>query len=62
MSKENTKGRMAELMILIDSSIRLTDNKDELLMLACAMQQRTVELFDFTIGKEGRKQMFKDLV
>jgi len=62
MSKEHTRDRMAELMIIIDSSIRLTDSRDELLMLACAMQQRTKELFDITLGEEGRKQMFKDLV
>jgi len=53
--------RMAEMMILIDNSISLTDDRDELLMLACAMLQRTKELFDATIGEEGRKQMFEDL-
>lgn len=53
--------RMAEMMILIDNSISLTDDRDELLMLACAMLQRTKELFDVTLGEEGRKQMFKEL-
>jgi hypothetical protein len=32
------------------------------LLLACAMMQRTREIFDATIGVEGRKQMFKELV
>jgi len=53
--------RMAEMMILIDNSISLTDDRDELLMLACAMLQRTKELFDATIGEESRKQMFREL-
>ena len=54
--------RMAEIMELIDSSIQLTDNRNELIMLACAMLQRTTELFDSTIGKEGRNQMFLGII
>ena len=54
--------RMSELMILIDKSLLLTDNNNDRLMLACAMLQRTTEIFDDALGKEGRKQMFKDLV
>jgi hypothetical protein len=53
---------MTELMVLIDNSIKLTDDRNEMLMLACAMLQRTKEIFDATLGKEGRKEMFKDLV
>lgn len=62
MNKQNVKDRMSELMVLIDKSIELTDDRDEMLMLACAMLQRTTEIFDGTLGKEGRKLMFKDLV
>ena len=51
--------RMAEMMLPIDSAIQLSDNRDELLMLACAMMQRTREIFDETIGVQGRMQMFK---
>jgi hypothetical protein len=54
--------RMTEIMVLIDQSITLTDDRNELLMLACAMLQRTKEIFDGTLGVEGRKEMFKDLV
>lgn len=57
-----TQERMTEIMVLIDQSITLTDDRNELLMLACAMMQRTKEIFDATIGVEGRKEMFKDLV
>jgi hypothetical protein len=58
----NTQERMTEIMVLIDRSISLTDDRNELLMLACAMLQRTTEIFEGTLGVEGRKEMFKDLV
>jgi len=57
-----TQERMTEIMVLIDRSITLTDDRNELLMLACAMLQRTREIFDDTLGVAGRKEMFKDLV
>ena len=57
----NTKERMAELMELIDQSIQLTDNENDMLMLACAMMQRTNEIFTNLLGKEGTKLMYKDL-
>ena len=57
-----TQDRMSELMILIDKSIELTDDRNEMLMLACCMLQRTSEIFDNTLGEEGRKEMFKDYV
>ena len=57
-----TQERMTEIMVLIDQSVALTDNRNELLMLACAMLQRTTEIFESTLGVAGRKEMFKDLV
>jgi len=57
-----TQERMTEIMVLIDRTIALTDDRNELLMLACAMLQRTTEIFEGTLGVEGRKEMFKDLV
>jgi len=62
MNKPDVKNRMSELMVLIDKSIELTDDRNEMLMLACAMLQRTNEIFEATLGKEGRKQMFKDYI
>lgn len=60
MDAEYVEKRMQEIMQLIDASIMLTDNKDEILMLACAMMQRTRELFDAQLGVEARKIMFKE--
>ena len=51
-----TQERMSELMDLIDKSIQLTDNQNDMLMLACAMMQRTNEIFTQVLGKEGAKQ------
>ena len=54
--------RMDELMEPIDQQIMMTDNREELLMIACAMLQRTTEIFDSQLGENGRKQMYKEYV
>jgi len=53
--------RMSELMGPIDQQIQMTDTREEMLMIACAMMQRTREIFDAELGEEGRKQMFSSL-
>jgi len=62
MDKQHVNKRMSDMMVLIDKSIELTDDRNEMIMLACAMLQRTTEIFESTLGVEGRKEMFKDLV
>lgn len=57
--RDNVRQRMTEIMELIDSSIQLTDDREELIMLACAMLQRTVEILDDTIGEQGRDIILK---
>jgi hypothetical protein len=59
---EDVRKRMAEIMELIDSSIQLTNDSEELIMLACAMLQRTTELFDMTIGEEARNILLQGVV
>ena len=54
--------RMREMIMPIDQCIQLTDDRDDMLMLACAMLQRTREILDAELGESGRKQMFQDLV
>jgi hypothetical protein len=58
----NTAKRMQELMVLVDKSLLLTDNDNERLMLACAMMQRTNEIFEEILGEQGRKSMYKELI
>jgi hypothetical protein len=54
--------RMDELMGPVDRQIMMSDSREELLMLACAILQRTTEIFEAELGIEGRKQMYKDYV
>ena len=54
--------RMAELMQPIDQQIMMCDDREDVLMLACAMLQRVREIFDSQISVEGRKKMFKDMI
>ena len=58
----NIQKRMQEIMVLVDKSLLLTDNDNERLMLACAMMQRTNEIFEEILGEQGRKLMYKELV
>ena len=54
--------RMGELAAPIERQILMCDNREELLMMACVMLQRTKEIFDQELTVDGRKRMFKDLV
>jgi hypothetical protein len=54
--------RMDELMGPIDRQIMMSDSREELLMIACAMMQRTHEIFLNELGENGAKQMYKDYV
>ena len=61
-NRDAVRQRMGELMEPIDRQIMMSDNREELLMLACAMMQRTTEIFEAELGENGRKQMYKDMV
>ena len=54
--------RMAELMQPIDQQIMMCDDREDVLMLACAMLQRVREIFDSQLGIEGRKKMFRSMI
>ena len=60
--RDTVRKRMDELMGPIDRQIMMSDSREELLMIACAMMQRTTEIFEAELGVEGRKQMYKDYV
>lgn len=53
--------RMETLMTVIDTAITSAPSPEDQLMLACAMLQRTREIFDHILGEEGRKKMFEEL-
>lgn len=54
------EARMETLMTIIDTAIVSANDSNDQLMLACAMMQRTREIFDAILGVEGRKEMFKE--
>ena len=60
--RSEMQARMAELMLPIEKQILMCDNRQDMLMMACAMLQRTREIFDAELGEPGRKLMFQELV
>jgi hypothetical protein len=52
--------RMSELMEPINQQIMMCDNREDLLMFACAMMTTVKDIFDQELGQEGRKKMFED--
>ena len=62
MSKNEVAERMGELMGPVEQQIMMCDNREELLMMACAMMQRTREIFLNELGEEGSKLMYRGYV
>ena len=56
---KNVKSRMKELCQPIEQQILMCDNKEDILMLACAMLQHVKTRMDSQIGVEGRKQILE---
>lgn len=62
MNKNNVAKRMDELMAPVEQQIMMCDSREELLMMACAMMQRTHEIFLQELGENGAKLMYEDFV
>lgn len=60
MNNNNVEKRMAELMAPVEQQIMMCDSSEELLMMACAMMQRTHEIFLLELGENGAKLMYED--
>ena len=56
----NITDRMIELMQPIDQQIMMCDNKNDVLMLACAMLEKTKTILDAQIGVDGRKIILEE--
>jgi len=54
--------RMSILIKPIDAQIMMTDDKNEVLLLAIAMLQRVVKILDNQYGREGRNGVLKDMM
>ena len=59
--RELVRKRMQELMEPVDRQIMITDDPQEMLMIACAMMQRTNEIFRQVLGEEGARRMYEDV-
>ena len=62
MNNNTVEKRMAELMAPVEQQIMMCDSREELLMMACAMMQRTHEIFLQELGENGAKLMYEDFV
>ena len=62
MNKNEVAQRMSELIAPVEQQIMMCDNREELLMMACAMMQRTHEIFLNELGEEGSKLMYEGYV
>jgi hypothetical protein len=62
VNSEQVEARMSEMMAPINQQLFMCNDRQDELMLACAMLQRVREIFDTQLGVEGRKKMFMDLV
>ena len=59
--RDAVRNRMQELMEPVDRQIMMSDSREELLMIACAMMQRTNEIFRQVLGEEGARRMYEDM-
>ena len=62
MDRSEMAERMAELMLPIEKQITMCDNRQDLLMIACAMLQHVNTIFNQELGEAGRRQMFRDML
>jgi hypothetical protein len=53
---------MAELMLPIEKQILMCDDRQDLLMMACAMLQHVNTIFTQELGEAGKNQMFRDML
>ena len=60
MSNDDVKKRMEELCEPIDRQILMCDDKNDILMLGCAMLEKVKTILDSQIGKEGRQIIIKE--
>lgn len=60
--RQRIRTRMQELMLPVNKQIMMCDSQEELLMMACAMMQRTDEILVQLLGKDARKIMYQELL
>ena len=56
---DDVRKRMKELCQPIEQQILMCDDKEDILMMACAMLQHVKTMLDSQIGVSGRKQILE---
>jgi hypothetical protein len=59
MFEQTVQERMKELCQPVEQQILMCDNKEDILMMACAMLQHVKTMLDSQIGVDGRKQILE---
>ena len=54
--------RALELMTPIIKQINMTDDREELLLLAFAMMNKSRQIIDANLGEDKRKRLFKEFI
>jgi len=57
-SDSSIRDRMLELIEPIDRQIMMTDDRSDLLMIACAMLHRAKDIFDNELGRRATEEIF----
>jgi hypothetical protein len=57
-SDNSVREKMLELMGPIDRQIMMTDDRSDLLMIACAMLHRAKDIFDNELGRRATEEIF----
>ena len=60
MPNPEIEKRMTELMAPVEQQIMMCDDREDLLMMACAMLQRVNEIFTQELGEQGRDMLFRE--
>ena len=58
MKDKDTAKRAAELMRPIEQQIMMCDSREETLLFACALLERSKTILEAHIGKRGRRELF----
>ena len=58
MEDKDAVKRAAELMRPIEQQIMMCDNREETLLFACALLERSKTILEAHIGKRGRRELF----
>ena len=59
MRDKDVAKRAAELMRPIEQQIMMCDNREETLLFACAMLERSKTIIESHLGESGRKELFR---